>query len=61
MEYLPRKDASRKWDQPRKKKFVEGNKDENVVGDLKTALMSDLESLEFAQLFSCLPLWTAVR
>ena len=38
------------------KKFVAANKDEKGVGDLKTALTSDMEmlSLEFAQLVSCL-------
>jgi hypothetical protein len=35
---------------PRRKKFVAVNKDEKGVGDLKTALTSDIEmqSLEFA-------------
>jgi hypothetical protein len=38
------------------KKFVEVNKDEKGVGVLKTSLTSDMEmqSLEFAQLVSCL-------
>jgi hypothetical protein len=38
------------------KKFVAVNKDENGIGDLKTALTSDMEiqSLEFTQLVSCL-------
>jgi hypothetical protein len=40
------------------KKFVAANKDEKGFGDLKTALKSDMEkqSLEFAQLLSCLNL-----
>jgi hypothetical protein len=40
------------------KKFVVVNKDEKRVRDLKTALTSDMkmQSLEFAQLFSCLAL-----
>jgi hypothetical protein len=43
MGYLLRKAATRKWNQPRKKKFVAVNKDEKGVGDLKTALTSDME------------------
>ena len=63
-----RKAANREWNQPRRKKFVTVNKDEKGVEDLKTALTSDMEmqSLEFAQLFSCLALgitvkWTNLR
>ena len=46
------------WNQPKRKKFVTVNKDEKGVGDLKTVLKSDMEiqSLEFAQLVSCLAL-----
>ena len=44
------------------KKFVAVNKGEGV-GDLKTALTSDMEmwSLEFAQLVSCLALGITVK
>jgi hypothetical protein len=47
----------------RRKKFVAVNKDENEIGDLKTALASDMEmqSLEFAQLASCLALGITVK
>ena len=45
------------------KKFVEVNKDEKGVGDLKTSLTSDMEmqSLEFAQLVYCLALGITVK
>ena len=45
------------------KKFIAVNKDEKGVGDLKTPLTSDMEmqSLEFAQLFSCLVLGITVK
>jgi hypothetical protein len=45
------------------KKFIAVNKDEKGVGDLKTALASDMEmqSLEFAQLVSCLTLGIIVK
>jgi hypothetical protein len=45
------------------KKFVAVNIDEKGVGDLKTALTSDMEmqSLEFAQLVSCLALGITVK
>jgi hypothetical protein len=58
MGYLLRKTANREWKQTRRKKFVAVNKDEKGVGNLKTALISDTEmqSLEFAQLVSCLAL-----
>jgi hypothetical protein len=38
------------------KKFIAVNKDEEGIGDLKTALTLDMEmqSLEFAHLVSCL-------
>jgi hypothetical protein len=54
MGYLLRKAANRKWNHPRRKKFVAVNKNEKGVRDLKTALTSDIEmqSLEFAQLVS---------
>jgi hypothetical protein len=63
MGYLLRKAASREWKQPRRKKFVVVNKDEKGVGNLKTTLTSDMEmqSLEFAQLVSCLALWITVK
>jgi hypothetical protein len=63
MSYLLRKAASREWKQPRRKKLVAVNKDEKGVGDLKTALTSDLEvqSLEFAQLVSCLDLGITIK
>jgi hypothetical protein len=43
--------------------FVAVNKDEKGVGDLKTALTSDMEmlNLEFAQLVSCLALGITVK
>jgi hypothetical protein len=41
--HLLRKAANRKWNQPRRKKFVAVNNDEKVVGDLKTALTSDIK------------------
>jgi hypothetical protein len=58
MGYLLRKPANREWNQPRKKNFTTVNKDEKGVGDLKTALTSDMEiqSLELAQWFPVL-LW----
>ena len=45
-----RETANREWNQLRRKKFVAVNKDEKEVGDLKTALISNMEaqSLEFA-------------
>ena len=54
--YLQRKAANREWKQPRRKQLVAVNKDEKGVGDLKTALTSDMEmqTLEFAQLVSYL-------
>ena len=46
-----------------KKEFVSVNKVEKGVGYLKTALTSDMEmqSLEFAQLVSCLALGITVK
>jgi hypothetical protein len=63
MGYLLRKVANREWKQPRRKKFVAVNKNEKGVGDLKTALTSDrkTQSLEFAQLVSCLALGITVK
>jgi hypothetical protein len=61
---LLRKAANREWKkQPRRKKFVAVNKDEKGVGDLKTALTSDMEmqTLEFAQLVSCLASQVTVK
>ena len=54
---LLRKTAKKQWNQSRKK-FVTVNKDEKSVGDLKTALTPamEMQSLEFAQLVSCLAL-----
>jgi hypothetical protein len=43
MGYLLRKAANREWNQPRRKKFVGLNKDEKGVGDVETALTSDME------------------
>jgi hypothetical protein len=45
------------------KKFVAVNKDEKGVGDLKTALTSDMkiQSLEFVQLVFFLDLWITVK
>jgi hypothetical protein len=61
--YLLRKAANREWNQPRGKKFVAVNKDEKGFGDLKTALTSAMErqSLEFAQLVSCLALEITIK
>ena len=55
---LPRKTANRKWNQPRRKKFVAVNKDAKGFQDLMTALPSDMEiqSLEFTQMISYLAL-----
>jgi hypothetical protein len=63
MGYLLRKASSKEWNQPRRKKFVAVNKDEKRVGDLKTALTSamEMQSLEFAQLVSCLALGVTVK
>jgi hypothetical protein len=46
-----------------RKNFVAVNKDEKRVGDLKTALTSDMEmqSSEFAQLVSCFALGVTVK
>ena len=57
-----RKSAIREWNQPRRKKFVAVHKDKKIR-DLKTALTSDMEmqSLEFAQLISCLALGITVK
>ena len=43
MGYLKGRAANREWNQPRRKKFVAVNKDEKGVGDLKSALTSDME------------------
>ena len=61
--YLLRKAANREWNQPRRKNFVAVNEDEKGVGDLKSALTSDMEmqSLEFSQLVSCLALGNTVK
>ena len=61
--YLLKKAAKKEWNQPRRKKFVVVNKDEKGVGDLKTALISDMDmwSLEFAQLVSNLALEIIVK
>ena len=50
-------------EQTQERKFVEVNNDEKGAGDLKTALTSDMEmqSLEFAQLISCLALEITVN
>jgi len=63
MGYLLRNAAYREWNQPKRKKFVAVNTDEKGAGDLKTALTSDMEtqSLEFAQLVSCLALGMTVK
>ena len=61
--YLLRKAANREWNQPRRKKFAAVKKDKKGVGDLKTAMISDMEmqSLEFTQLISCLALGIRVK
>ena len=58
-----RKADNRKWNQPRRKNFLAVNKDEKAFEQLKTALPSDMEiqSLEFAQLVSCLALGIKVK
>ena len=63
MGYPLRKAANGEWNQPSRKKFVVVNQDEKGIGDLKTALMSDMDmqSLEFAQLVSCLALEIPVK
>ena len=63
MGYLLKKAANREWNQPRRKKFDAVNRGKKGVGDLKTTLTSDLEmqSLEFAQLISCLGLGIIVK
>ena len=63
LHYLLRKAANKKWNQPRRKKFVAVNKDEKGVGDMKTALTSamEMQSLEFAQLVSYLALEITVK
>lgn len=50
-EYLPRKTATREWNQSRRKKYVAVSKDERVR-DLKSTLTSDMEmrNLEFVLL-----------
>jgi len=55
--------TNRKWNQPRRKKFVTVHKNEGGVGDLKTTLISDMEtqSSEYAQLVSCLALGITVE
>jgi hypothetical protein len=61
--YLLRKAANSMRNQPMRKKFIAVKKDEKEIGDLKTALTSDMEmqSLEFAQLVSCLALCITVK
>ena len=63
MRYPPKKAANSEWKQPRKEIFVAVNKDEKGVGDLKTALTSDMDmqSLEFAELVSCLALRMTIK
>ena len=63
MGYMLRNAANREWNQPRRKNFVAVNEDEKGVGDLKTALTSamEMQSLEFAQLVSCLALEITVN
>jgi len=61
--YLLRKATNREWDQLKRKKFVAANKEEKGGEDMKTALISDMEtqSLEFAQLVSCLALRITIK
>jgi hypothetical protein len=63
MGFLLRRAANREWNPPRREKVVAVNKDEKGVGDLKTALTSimKMQSLEFAQLVSCLALGITVK
>jgi hypothetical protein len=63
MRYPPKKAANSEWKQPRKEIFVAVNKDEKGVGDLKAALTSDMnmQSLEFAELVSCLALRMTIK
>ena len=60
---LPKKADNRKWNQPRRKKFLAINKDEKAFEEMKTTLASDMmiQSLEYAQLFSCLALGIKVK
>jgi hypothetical protein len=62
MGYLLRKAANQDWNQC-SQQFVAVDKDEKGVGDLKTALTSDMEmlDLDFVQLVSCLALWITVK
>jgi hypothetical protein len=54
--YLPRKAADREWNQPRKRNLLQSTKMKKRVGNLKIALISDMEiqGLEFAQMVACL-------
>ena len=63
MGYLLRKAANREWNQPRRKNFVAVKKDEKGVGNLKTALTTDMDMqrMEFAQLVFCLALEITVK
>ena len=63
MGFLLRRAANREWNPPRREKVVAVNKDEKGVGDLKTALTSamEMQSLEFAQLVSCLAVGVTVK
>jgi hypothetical protein len=63
MGYLLRKAANRKWNQPKRKKFVAVNNNGKGVGDLKTASTSEkeMQSLEFVKLVSCLALGITVK
>jgi hypothetical protein len=51
--YILQQAANREWNQLRRKNFVAINKDEKGVGDLKTALTSDME-------MQSLPCWFPV-
>jgi hypothetical protein len=54
MGYLPRKAANKKWNQPKRKKFVAVNKDESIR-NLQSSLALDMEmqSLEFTYMVFC--------
>ena len=60
MGYMLKKAANREWNQPRRKQFVALNKDEKGVETTLTSAM-EMQSLEFAQLVSCLALGIIVN
>jgi hypothetical protein len=61
--YLLGTAANMEWNQSKRKKFVAVNKDEKGVGDLKTALTSDMtmQTLQFAQRVFCFSLGITLK